>query len=207
MNKKIIFGTQLQSYKGIIYFVCLLFFFFGLWKIVVYGNFFFIHFPWEVDKKIKDDYLFFFGKDITPAWATSSYKLLTDAIAGFVRLFPNTENLKTSDYYLYFPNGKITISIVWGCTGIKHLFIFTCIMACYQGTWRKKIWYIPVGCLILTVYNVIRIGLIVLLTNGHPQRFGFLHDRFFNYIYYTIIFLLWLYWEEQITKNTIKNDS
>jgi exosortase/archaeosortase family protein len=190
--KKII--TLIAPYKGILYFLFLLFFFHFSWKIAIDGD-------------MDSERMYFFGRDITPDWFYTACRWLTMAASWFVRLFPDTESFISEDYSLYFPDGGIKIGIIWGCTGIKQMFIFAGIMIAYFGPWVKKLWYIPMGCIILTLYNIIRIGSITLLTNGHPEKFDSLHDGIFRYIYYTIIFLLWLYWEEKIAKKHHKHDS
>jgi exosortase/archaeosortase family protein len=182
--------TTLEPYKGILYFLFLLFFFHFSWKIAIDGD-------------MDDTRIYLFGKDITPAWFDTSCQWLTAASSWFIRLFPGMNDLVTGPTSLRFPVGG-SVSIIWGCTGIKQMFIFAAIMACYFGPWKKKLWYIPMGCIILTVYNVIRIGGIVMLIKGHPERFESLHDGIFRYIYYTIIFLLWVYWEEFINKRNQK---
>jgi len=181
------FIVSLKPYKGILYFLVLLFFFHFSWKIAIDGD-------------RKGDIMYLFGKDVTPAWFHTATSWLTSASAWFVHLFPGTQDLVTGPDVLYFPDGKINIGIVWGCTGIKQMFIFACIILFYWGPFLKKLWYIPLGCFILTVYNILRIGLIVIFTRGYPERFESLHDGIFRYIYYTIVFMLWVYWEEVIVK-------
>jgi exosortase/archaeosortase family protein len=180
------------SHKGILYFLVLLFFFHFAWKIAIDGD--------MDDGGVGEDYMYLFGRDITPAWFHTATLWLTSAVAWFVQLLPGTQDLIREPNALYFPDGKITILIAWGCTGIKQMFIFAGIILFYFGPFLKKLWYIPLGCLILTIYNVIRIGLITVFTRGYPERFDSLHDGIFRYIYYTIVFLLWVYWEEVIVK-------
>jgi exosortase/archaeosortase family protein len=189
MNKKIKQLLDfLQPYKGILLFLFLLFFFHFSWKIAIDGD-------------MGGDIMYFFGKDVTPDWFYTVCRWLTSASAWFVRLFPNTQDLITGSNYFIFPaNNGWRINIVWGCTGIKQLSIFTGIMLFYWGPFLKKLWYIPMGWGILTIYNIIRIAATVLLTNGHPERFASLHDGILRYIYYGIVFLLWVIWEEFIVK-------
>ncbi|MDR0864101.1 MAG: exosortase/archaeosortase family protein [Candidatus Symbiothrix sp.] len=211
MNRKLItWWKQLAPYKGILSFLFLLFFFWFAWEILVDGQLSFIHFPWEIPEKERDYYWFFLGKDVTPDWAFVTCRWLTDAAAWFVRLFPNTQDLIIDDIYMAFPeNGRWKIAIVLGCSGIKQMSIFCCIMLFYRllplakYQWNK-LWYIPLGCVILTIYNIIRIGSTVLLTKGHPEKFDSLHDGIFRYIYYTIIFILWVVWEEVYVKKALK---
>jgi exosortase/archaeosortase family protein len=181
----------MNKYKGIIYFVCLLFFFHFSWKMAIDGD-------------MVGTQMYLFGKDITPEWFNTACRWLTVAAGWFVHLFPNTQDLVIENTLLYFPDGGIKIAIIWGCIGLKQMSIFCGIMIFYRCfpfekyQWNK-LWYIPMSCILLTIYNVIRIGSIVLLTNGHPERFESLHDGIFRYIYYTIIFILWVVWEEFYT--------
>lgn len=179
--------ASLKPCKGILYFLVLLFFFHFSWKIAIDGD-------------MEGDNLYLFGKDMTPAWFHTACLWLTSAAAWFIHLLPGTQDLVEEPVALYFPGGGIRILIIWGCTGIKQMFIFACIILFYRGPFPKKLWYIPLGCTILTIYNVIRIGLTVVFTRGYPERFDSLHDGIFRYIYYTIVFLLWVYWEEVIAK-------
>jgi exosortase/archaeosortase family protein len=189
MNKIKRLIISLKPYKGILYFLVLLFFFHFSWKIAIDGD-------------MEGDYMYLFGKDITPAWFYTACLWLTSAIEWFIHLLPGTQDLIKEPVSLYFPDGGIKISIVWGCTGIKQMSIFAGIILFYWGPFLKKLGYIPVGCIILTGYNIIRIGLIVVFTRGYPERFDSLHDGIFRYIYYTIVFLLWVYWEDVIVKKS-----
>ena len=203
------FWKELAPYEGIIYFLFLLFLFHCSWKIAIDGD-------------MDSDFIYLFDKNITPDWFHTACKWLANAAAWFVHLFPGGKDVIVDNTLVYFPDGGIKISIIWGCTGIKQMFIFSAIMIFYRcisfkrnetgklavqfNPYWKKLWYIPMGCVILTIYNVIRIGSTVLLTKGHPERFDSLHDGIFRYIYYGLIFLLWVTWEEVYVKKQIENE-
>ncbi|MDL2224184.1 exosortase/archaeosortase family protein, partial [Bacteroidales bacterium OttesenSCG-928-M06] len=178
------------------------------WKILIGGD-------------IADEYMLFLGQDITPDWFYAVQLWLAKASAWFIHLFPGTEDLVVKNIIIGFP-GHLNVRIVWGCTGIKQMTIFVGIMIFYRcftlikqpGTNKynfnflpfwNKLWYIPLGCIILTGYNIIRIGSIAMLVRGNPERFDSLHDGIFRYIYYTIIFLLWVIWEEVYVKKAFKH--
>lgn len=203
----------MSPYRGVIIFLALLFFFHYLWKITVDNDgsdisplmlkikqFFHIYAEEQSYNR-----MYFLGNDVTPNWFYSLEKWLTAATARFVRLFPGQSDLMIDDYYLFYPDSAITISIVWGCLGIKQMSIFACIMLFYPGPFLKKLWYIPLGCIILTIYNIIRIGTTVILTRDDPSRFESLHDGILRYIYYTIMFIIWVIWAEYYEKRKIKN--
>jgi exosortase/archaeosortase family protein len=202
--------VMLKPYKGILLFVFLLFLFHFSWKIIFDGD------GGErseiilnireslniaVEGDIYEDRIYFLGKDITPEWFDSVNLWLTSASAWFIRLIPDYRDVIKNGIYLYFPDGKNTIAIVWSCTGIKQMSIFSLIMLFYWGPFLKKLWYIPLGCLILTIYNVIRISMITILTRYHPEQFDSLHNGISRYIYYIIVFVLWVIWAEFIDKN------
>jgi len=176
----------LFPYWGVIYFVVLLLFTHFFWKIVVDGD-------------LQSQQIAIFGQDMTPMF--HSLSAFTARMAYYiVRLFPNTNDFFHDDTMLYFQNGNIKIIIIWGCTAIKQLYIFIVIIGCYKGSWLKKLWYIPMGCAILWIYNIIRIAVICYLTYGHPEKFDFYHEGLFRYIFYGLIFLLWVIWEEVFVK-------
>jgi exosortase/archaeosortase family protein len=184
----------IKSYRGILFFVFLLFFFHFLWKIAIDGD-------------MDSENIYLFGKDITPSWFAASCRGMVKTVAWFIHLFPNTQNLliDASVTRLKFSTeGNIWIRIIWGCLGFKQMSIYAGIILCYWGPLLKKLWYIPMGCLILTVYNVIRIATTVWLTDGAPEKFDSLHDGWLRIIYYTIVFLLWVVWEEFIVKKNYK---
>jgi exosortase/archaeosortase family protein len=185
MNKIKQIIASLKPYRGILYFLFLLFFFHFSWKTAIDGD-------------MGDTRMYLFGKDITPAWFYPACVWLASSAEWFIRLFPNMQDLVREQTLLYFPcDGGIRISIVWGCLGFKQMFIYSCIILFYGGPFLKKLAYIPLSCVILTAYNIIRIGLITIFIRNHPERFDSLHDGIFRYIYYTIVFLLWVYWEER----------
>jgi len=195
INRIILF---LKPFKGIIFFLVLLFFFHFFWKIAIYGDM-----PGESFNG--ENMMCLFGIDITPSWFDASCRGFTQIIAWFIQLFPNTQDLIIEETQMRFSTeGNIWISIVWGCLGLKQMTIYACIILFYWGPFLKKLWYIPLGCFILTVYNVIRVAVTVLLTDGNPERFDSLHDGILRYIYYTIVFLLWVVWAEFIDKNNYK---
>ena len=182
----------LKPYKGVIFFMLLLFLFHFSWKIAIDGD-------------MVSENIYFFGKDVTPSWFAASCKALVQATARFIHLFPNTQDLLVDETSLKFATeGNTWINIIWGCLGFKQMFIFSGIMLCYWGPLLKKLWYIPMGCIILSAYNVVRVAITVWLTDGHPERFMSLHDGMLRYIYYTIVFLLWMIWEEFIVRKNYK---
>lgn len=95
------------------------------------------------------------------------------------------------------------INIVWGCTGVKQIYVFFLVMLFCKGNWRRRFVYFLLGVALLLLFNIIRISCVLIMLRYYPTSFEFLHDGLFKYLFYGIMFLLWMLWEERysITKN------
>jgi exosortase/archaeosortase family protein len=98
---------------------------------------------------------------------------------------------------IHFATGTGT-KIVWGCTGLKQSFIWIVIMLVARGSWKHKLWFIPLGLACAYLFNILRITLIAMAIEHHPEWFHLLHDYVFKYMFYGMLFCLWLWWSNQI---------
>jgi exosortase/archaeosortase family protein len=73
-----------------------------------------------------------------------------------------------------------------------------------RGDWKKKLWFIPLGIALCYVINIVRITAITLIVREHQDLFHLFHDFIFKYLYYGIIFLMWVFWEEVLRKKNVK---
>lgn len=88
--------------------------------------------------------------------------------------------------------------IVWSCTGLKQSFIWIVIMLVARGSWMRKLWFIPFGLVCAYLFNILRITIITLFLEHHPEWFDFLHEYLFKYLFYGMIFCLWMLWTHKI---------
>lgn len=103
---------------------------------------------------------------------------------------------------IHFATGEGT-RIVWGCTGLKQSFIWIIIMSAARGSWKHKLWFIPLGLACAYLFNILRITLIAMAIEHHPEYFELLHEYIFKYLFYFMLFCLWLLWTHRITKTTL----
>ena len=110
------------------------------------------------------------------------------------------------EHTIRFKTGNYT-TIVWGCSGLKQSFIWLCLILTVRGgatpeqrkrTWWHKLWFIPFGWLCCYAFNILRIALIALAIENHPAWFHLLHDYFFKYLFYGMMFGLWVWFVERI---------
>ncbi len=95
-----------------------------------------------------------------------------------------------------YPNGN-SVEIAWSCTGIKQCFIFFTIMLFSFGNWKNKLWFIPVGLIMCCTINIFRTTILTLIINEHRNIFDLMHNYILKYLYYLLIFIFWVAWEEK----------
>jgi exosortase/archaeosortase family protein len=58
---------------------------------------------------------------------------------------------------------------------------------------------IPLGILLIWILNVIRISALIALFEHYPNNFDLFHELS-KYVFYFVIFMFWVFWEEKIRK-------
>ena len=136
-----------------------------------------------------------FGLDITRPFDIMSAHI-TSVVYWLISLTNDHVYLYAPDT-IHFATGTGT-RIVWGCTGLKQSFIWIIIMLVARGSWLKKLWFIPLGLVCAYLFNVLRITLIAIAIEHHPDWFELLHEYVFKYMFYFMLFCLWLWWTHRI---------
>ena len=178
----------LLPYFGIILFMIALFGANIIWKLIIYGD--------EDSPMV----LLFNRFDISAPFVVMS-EHIAKVVYIIIRFFGNEISL-TEKVFLNFPSGY-GVKIIWGCTGIKQTFIFLIIMLLARGNWKHKLWFVPVGIFCCYIINILRIAAITLIVKNHQEFFEFYHGFVFKYLYYGLIFLMWLLWEEKIYRKNL----
>ena len=68
-----------------------------------------------------------------------------------------------------------------------------------------KLGFVLVGWLACYAFNILRIFLIALAIEHHPEWFEFLHDFLFKYLFYGMLFGLWVIFVEKIRPAVLSN--
>jgi len=106
-------------------------------------------------------------------------------------------NMKLMGHTMHFLNGS-GISINSSCSGDKQILQFAILMLIYPGPWKHKLWYIPIGMVILHMTNILRIVLLSIVATNKPQWMDIAHDTALRGMFYVVIFTLWVIWEEKV---------
>jgi len=111
--------------------------------------------------------------------------------------------------------GWARVIIAPECASLKQWMHWLFLMMLFPGPWKHKLWYIPVGLVIVEWTNVVRICGIMLMQIQWPNihihllgsdinTFHLAHDYVFKLFFYLIIFLMWVLWVEKFYNPTIK---
>ncbi|HBZ34526.1 MAG TPA: hypothetical protein DEO38_05445 [Bacteroidales bacterium] len=169
--------------RNVLVFIIVLFASNAFWKLTISG---------DEQAQQTTSLVTFCGKDVTVVFdlmarhvAKSTYHL--------INVFGGNVHLRHGNY-LFFDNGVGSV-IVWSCSGLKQMFIFTCILLFSIGPWRHKLWFVPLGVVLCDIVNIMRISAITMLIENHRSWFPILHDHIFKYLFYLLIFLYWVIWD------------
>ena len=179
------FQKKLEPVQGVILFFVILLVANIFWKFDVLGD----------ESTTGDSMVTFWGFNISAPFVWMAHHV-AHATTAILHFFGSSASLKTNNL-IRFPNGN-SVYIIWACTGMKQAYICFCILAFSRGPWMKKAWFIPLSLAVVYLFNIFRITFIVACIENHPTWFHFLHVYVFKYIFYGVIFLMWVYWEEKI---------
>ena len=99
------------------------------------------------------------------------------------------------------------IQVVESCSGVKQIMQFALLMLVFPGPWKHKLWFIPLGMVIVHLTNILRLAILVVVAKYSPYDIEHIHDTYVRIMFYVVIFILWLVWVEKIAdKKTEKGN-
>ena len=147
----------------------------GLWKLCVSGD--------ESGSEVT-----LLGWDITALFEWMSLHI---AATVYTLIHWSRDTIQLIEGYILRFDSGTTTSVVWSCTPVKQAFIWLMLIVTTLGGWKHKSWVIPVGWILIYGINIVRITVLSLLIEFHPEWFHLLHDYVFKYIFYGLMFLMW----------------
>lgn len=115
-----------------------------------------------------------------------------------VKKYP-TEGYPSVDIYW---KDQYAISIFEGCNGFILAILFLVFIVAFQGSWRKMLWFIPMGLACIFILNQLRLILLTIIAVDYSSQMHFFHKYFFTGVIYGIILLLWYWWARINKVNT-----
>jgi exosortase/archaeosortase family protein len=103
----------------------------------------------------------------------------------------------SEDKIVFFTSGY-DISVGRSCSGMKQIMQFVILIAVYRGPWLKKLWFIPMGAILVHCTNVLRIFMTGVFSMNYPSAMQFMHDNVLRWMFYLVICGLWMYWVKRV---------
>lgn len=86
------------------------------------------------------------------------------------------------------------VEIVNGCNGLAVVGLFVGFVLAYPGRWRQRLFFLPLGALVIYLSNIVRVMMMVLLQRHWPAGFDFMHGLGLTSFFYLVVFSLWFVW-------------
>ncbi len=87
-----------------------------------------------------------------------------------------------------------------GCLGRNLMGLFAGFIVVFPGRINTKLWFIPMGLIIIFIINILRIVGLYLTNKYLPQYMNINHHMVFKYTVYACTFLLWYIWIKKFRK-------
>ena len=192
--------SQLRPYRDVIVFVVTLLVANYFWK-------------WTMNGDEYGEQVTWFGLDVTALFEFMACHIAS-VVYGLLSLFRDTVYMP-DEHTIRFASGVGT-TIIWGCSGLKQSFIWLCLILTVRPIFKSsnsqilkfsiaKLLYILLGWLCCYVFNILRIFLIALLIEHHPDWFEVLHNYIFKYLFYAMLFGLWVIFVEKIRPHALSH--
>jgi exosortase family protein XrtF len=88
------------------------------------------------------------------------------------------------------------------CNAISLFALFAGFIIAYPGNWKKKLYFVPAGILLIELLNIGRVVALAILDTKSRTWTEFNHTYTFTIIIYACIFLLWMSWTNKISDKT-----
>ncbi|MBC8343656.1 MAG: exosortase/archaeosortase family protein [Bacteroidetes bacterium] len=92
------------------------------------------------------------------------------------------------------------MGVTRACSGLKQFYQFLGIIIFFYGSWKKKLWFIPLGLLTIHLINLFRIIFLSVIVIYKLEWFNFMHDWIVRPLFYVAMFLFWVWWIDIIAK-------
>jgi exosortase family protein XrtF len=90
--------------------------------------------------------------------------------------------------------GDVVLFVYEGCNGVNVMIVFIAFLFAFGGPPKSLAIFLPLGLLIIHVFNLLRIGLLYHLALNNSLQFYYYHKYFFTAILYIVVFGLWALW-------------
>jgi exosortase family protein XrtF len=116
------------------------------------------------------------------------------------------QDLEDKDMQLMGIDGAHPIWIGSPCNAMTLFAFFTLFVLAFPGRVKSKLWFIPLGIILIHIANLLRVMGLALINFYAPQYLEFNHTYTFTILVYALIFSLWMWWVNYTLKDRKEHD-
>jgi len=105
---------------------------------------------------------------------------------------------------MWFSNGGY-ITVNSSCSGLKQFYQVFVLFVLFPGPWKHKLWFIPLGFVIMFLTNIFRIISLSVILLWKPEHWDFSHDWILRPFFYVVLFALWVWWVEGFLRKVLRS--
>lgn len=113
-------------------------------------------------------------------------------VVGYQAMVPDAQS------NVLFLNGVPAVVVSAPCDGLVLYALFTGFVLAFPGPIRHKLWFIPLGNVLIYAINVLRIAALGINQYYAHESVDFNHHYTFTFVIYAFIFALWMWWATRL---------
>ena len=117
---------------------------------------------------------------------------------GFIAI--DSEAISTENITIIGIDGTSCLWVGDSCNGITLFALFIGFVVAYPGSIKNKLWFIPLGMILIHIINILRIVGLCMVLYYSPKTLDFNHTYTFTIIVYAFVFGLWLLWANRFSQ-------
>jgi exosortase family protein XrtF len=132
-------------------------------------------------------------------------KQVTTCLRAWGEDIHDTVSLSRPSVSIMTDEHTVVVNVYEGCNGINVLIVFLSFIIAFGGSWRKALWFIPLGIGLIYLANLVRVGALYGVARYYQPYFYYVHKYFFTASIYLLVLLLWWFWIEKVNQLSIRD--
>lgn len=158
----------------------------------------------------------YLGLNVLYGWWISSYErtpdlatnLVTNQTSFILNLFGEQTHTRPrfeAPTALIVKESRTVLRVFEGCNGLNVMIVFISFLFAYRGSWKKLIWFLPMGLCIIYLTNLLRVILLFYVAEYWQNYFYYVHKYLFTAVIYLVVLGLWWWWMQIVSRFSFKN--
>jgi exosortase/archaeosortase family protein len=137
-------------------------------------------------------------------WITQHFSILYLKVSHFfLALFGTDVTVSFVDRKMWVTGSNNAVEIVYDCLGVNLFFVFLIFIIAYPGSNKVRLWFIPMGIVVIFLLNAMRMAILTRVVANNPEMMNFLHNFVFQGFIYISIFAMWFWFTKTTDKKKV----